>query len=320
MSKPKTLIVTIAGMIGESDLRPLREKSEVDYCELDTISEADLAAKCSGYDHLMLNMDVVPKTGNVKLTEAFYAHPSVKALKAIAVDMTGVDYFSPSVAASAGVLLQNIPHYSSRSVAESVVAEVLLHSRQRHLSYVDEIKGHSVEARKGINLLNRTAGIVGYGSIGSTVAEILKAIGMKVVVWNRTPKDGVESRTLEALFACSDVVCIALSTVGDGDGKNIGMIGKDLLSRCQGTIVVNLANELLVEPGAMADALASGSVAAYSVEDSKSMRAAYAAFDSVHFPPKNAWNSDESMQMLRDVWVSNVLSVIAGKPENVYRE
>jgi glycerate dehydrogenase len=320
MSKPKTLVVTIPGMIEEVDLKPLREKSDVDYCELQSISELDLAVKCAGYDYLMLNMDVVPKSGSLKLTESFYAHPEVKALKSIAIDMTGMDYFSPKCASSVGVMLQNIPHYSSRSVAESVVAEILLHSRQRHLSYVDEIKGRPLEARKGINLLDRTVGIVGYGSIGSTVSEILKALGMKVVVWNRTPKTGIASVSLEELFDLSDVICVALSTVSEGPGKNIGIIGKDLLERCHGAIVVNLANELLVDPVAMASALESGKVVAYSVEDSKEMRSAYSASERVHFPPKNAWNSDESMQTLRDVWVSNVISVIDGKPVNVYRE
>src|SRR5262249_22544939 len=158
----------------------------VDYRELPSIAEVDLAKSCAGYDYLMLNMDVVPKSGSLKLTENFYAHSSVRRLKTIAVDMTGMDYFSPKAAAAAGVMLQNIPHYSSQSVAESILAEILLHSRQRHLAYVDEIKGRLVEARKGINLLNRTAGIVGYGSIGSTVAGLLSALGMKVIVWNRS--------------------------------------------------------------------------------------------------------------------------------------
>lgn len=320
MAKPKILVVTIPEMIGETDMIPLRECSDVDYCELQSIAEADLAEKCGGYDYLMLNMDVVPKTGNLKLTAAFYAHPAVQNLKTIAVDMTGMDYFSPKAAAAAGVMLQNIPHYTSRSVAETILAEVLLHSRQRHLAYVDEIKQQPVLARKGINLINRTAGIVGYGSIGSTVAGLLDALGMKVLVWNRSPKPGVNSVSLAQLFEKSDVICVSLKTIHEGEGANAGMIDAHLLGRCHGAIIVNLANESLVDTKAMADALSSGKVAAYSVEASSNLRNALGSHPNVHFAPSNAWNSNESMQILRDVWVANVLSVIVGKPQNVYCE
>jgi phosphoglycerate dehydrogenase-like enzyme len=317
---PKTLIVTIPGMIGEVDLAPLRERSDVDYCELQSITEAELAERCAGYDYLMLNMDVVPKTGSLKLTETFYAHPAVRNLKTIAVDMTGMDYFSPKAAAASGVILQNIPHYSSQSVAESILAEILLHSRQRHLAYVDEIKRQPIEARKGINLTNRAAGIVGYGSIGSTVAGLVESLGMKVLVWNRSPKAGVNSVSLEYLFEQSSVICVCLKTVHEGQEANVGLIGAELLGSCHGAIIVNLANEALVDAKAMADALSSGKVAAYSVEASPSLNTALGSHPSVHFAPSNAWNSDESMQMLRNVWVANVLSVIVGKPQNVYRE
>jgi lactate dehydrogenase-like 2-hydroxyacid dehydrogenase len=327
MTKPKTLIVTIAGMIGEQDLAPLREKSDVDYCELTSITESDLAKKCAGYNYLMLNMDVVPKTkdSSVKLSDTFYADPSVRALKTIAIDMTGMDYFSPKAAAAAGVMLQNIPHYSSQSVAETILSEILLHSRQRHAAYVDLLKGGKAQARKGINLANRTAGIVGYGSIGSTVAGILKGIGMNVIVWNRSPKVGVKCVSLTELFQQSDVICVTLKTVNDGVDSNTGLIGADLLKLCRNAIIVNLANELLVDSDAITVALRNGNVAAYSVEASgeilrRQINEGNPDAEKVHFAPSNAWNSDESMQTLRDVWVNNILSVIAGKPINVYRE
>ena len=320
MSKPKTLIVTIPGMISDKDLIPLRKRTDVEYFETSTITESELAVKCAGYDYLMLNMDVVPKKGDFKLTEAFYSHPNVRDLKTIAVDMTGMDYFSPKAAEVAGVMLQNIPHYSSQSVAESIISEVLLHSRQRHLAYVDEIKQQDVIARKGINLDGRTAGILGYGSIGSTLAHLLSCLNMNVVVWNRSPKPGVNLVSLEALFAQSDVICVTLKTVTEGEEANVNMIGSELLELCSETIIVNLANQSLVDSSAMNQALSEGKVSAYSVEASTDTRSKLGSHPNVHFPPHNAWNSDESMQTLRDVWVANVVSVIEGEPQNVYKE
>jgi len=318
LKKPNTLVVTIPGMISEADLAPLREKSDVTYAEMERIAEAALASRCAGFDYLMLNMDVVPKKGALKLTSEFYSHPGTADLRSVAVDMTGMDYFSPKLAAARGLMLQNIPHYSSQSVAESAVAEVLLHSRQRHLAYMDEIRGRKVEARKGINLSGRTAGVVGFGSIGSTVAQLLRGLGMTVRCWNRTRRPGVDDISLEQLFSDASVIVLAVKTVSEGQNLNIGMIGSALLARCKGSIVVNLANPLLVDAEAMKAALVDGRVAGYSVETSD--RASLGNDERVHFPPSNAWDSDESMATLRSTWVENILSAIAGSPKNVYAD
>lgn len=320
MTKLKTLVATIPGMIGEKDLAPLRELSDVTYYEADSISETELADKCGGYDYLMLNMDIVTKSGNLKLTPDFYANSNVQNLKAIAIDMTGMDYFSPQAAEEAGIMLQSIPHYSSQSVAESILAEVLLHSRQRHLAYTDEIKQEKVISRKGINLDSRTAGIIGYGSIGSTVARLLSGLNMNIIAWNRSEKSGVNLVSLEELFEQSDVICLGLKTVTEGEESNVNMIGSDLLDLCNGTIIVNLANQSLIDASAMDEALSNGKVSAYSVEASADIRNILGKHPNVHFPPHNAWNSDESMQTLRDVWVGNILSVINGEPQNVYKD
>lgn len=317
-TRPRTLVVSTPGMIGEQDLARLRAASDIDYREIASISEGDLARNCAGYDYLMLNMDVLPKVGQLKLSDEFYSEPSVRSLKSIAVDMTGMDYFSPKSAAAAGVLLQNIPHYSSQSVSESILTEVLLHSRQRHLAYIDELRSRPITARKGINLKNRVAGIVGLGSIGKLTSELLARLDMQVIAWNRSPRRHIELVPLPDLFRRSDVICICLKTVQQGEQTTVGIINSDLLSKCEGAIVVNLANEALVDSRAMLQALASGCVEAYSVEDSPTMRAAFGGHDSVHFAPGNAWNSDESMQSLRDEWVGNILSAIQGEPQNVY--
>ena len=318
MAKPKTLVVSIPGMIGPRDLQSLSQYADVDYREMDSISEADLARMCAGFEYLMLNMDVVPKSGNLRLSPRFYDAASVRSLKSIAVDMTGVDYFSPQAAKAAGVMLQNIPHYSSQSVAESILAEVLLHSRQRHLAYQDERVGKPAEARKGINLKDRQAGVVGMGSIGRAAAGLLSAVGMKVRYWNRSGLELCGAALLPELFENSDVICVCAKTVIEGPDANVGMIGASLLSRCKGAIVVNLANELLIDPDAMSDALGNGAVSGYSVEASPAQRSTLGRFPQVHFPPPNAWNSDESMSQLRQTWVENLVSAIRGNPQNVY--
>lgn len=311
-AKPKTLVVTISGMIDRKDLAPLREVSQVDYHEVKSISEDALAKKCSGYDYLMLNMDSLPLKGHVKLTSKFYSSKSIEGLKMISVDMTGLDLFSPEEAEANGVRLKNISDYSTESVAESVLAEVLLHARQRHLGYMDMVKGKDQEPRKGINLLNKTAGIVGYGNIGSRVADLLKGIGMNVMAWDPFPRAGLEVHPLARIFDRADVICVLAKTVLEGEDSNVDMIDYDLMKRSKGAILVNLANPNLVSMDGVQRALRSGAISAYSYqkEYGSGKRDKIESMPSVHVCPPNAWDSDESREDLKGAWMDNVIKDI----------
>lgn len=309
----RTLIVTVPGMIAETDYAPLAQLSEVTYHEAAQISESELDALCAGYDYLMLNYDVVEH-----LSADFYGLPHIKALRAISVDITGVDWASPESAEAHSIPLLNIPHYSTESVAESTLAEVLLHSRQRHLAYIDELRGRPIEARFGFNLVGRTAGVIGLGSIGTRVAELLSAVGMDVIAWNRSERESPFSQvSLPELFSKSKVICVCLKTVRT-EPSNVGIVSRELLSLPEGAVVINLANVDLVDNEAMADAIEAGRVVGYTVERKDYLlESRLGALDAVHMPPSNAWASEESLTTLRHVWVKNVLDAINGDFPNV---
>lgn len=314
--KPKVLVVSIPGMIEKKDLQPISDVAEMKLVISDPMSEQKLAQMCSGFDHLMLNMDAVEKKGNFKLTKSFYSNPDAADLQSICVDMTGLDYFSPHEASAAGVQLSQVEDYSTRSVAETILCEVLLHSRNRHLAYMDMVEGEDAETRKGTNLLNKRAGIVGFGNIGSEVAHLLRGVGMDVVGWNHVPKPGLEITPLKTLFSECDVICISMKTVSEGEGKNLGMINGDLLGRCRGAIIVNLANGTLVDNAAMSSAIRSGKVIGYSVQnadlkDNPSDLKKLSAHRCVHICANDAWDSDESRAILKERWVGNMLEMIS---------
>ena len=316
MAMPRTLVVTVPGMISDEGLSGLRQRSEVDYVERDSVSEQELADLCAGHDYLMLNYDVIKQ-----LTPAFYEHENVRALEAISTDITGMDWAATAGAARHGVRLLNIPHYSTESVAESILCEILLHSRQRHSAYVDEIRGRDVEAREGFNVRNRRAGVIGLGSIGSRLAELLDAVGMDIVGWNRSPREDRRLLSLEEVFETSKVICICLKTVRSGPDANLGIIGRDLLMRCNQAVIVNLANVDLVDHEAMAEAIAAGKVIGYSVERKKELLdSPLGSADAVHMPPSNAWSSPESLKALQETWVANITEAMDGRYPNQYVE
>lgn len=321
-SKPKTLIVTVAGMIDKKDLAPLKAVSQVDYHEVKSISEDALAKKCSGYDYLMLNMDSLPLKDNLKLTPKFYSNKSLGGLRLISLDMTGMDMFSPDEAEKNGIKFKNINDYSTESVAESVLAEVLLHARQRHLGYMDMVKGKDQEARKGMNLLNKTAGVIGYGNIGSRVGDLLKGIGMNVMAWDPFPKAGLEVHSLAKIFDKADVICVLAKTILEGKDSNVDMIDYDLMKRSKGAILVNLANVNLVSMDGLKRALKSGTISAYSYqkEYGSGKKDKIESIPNVHVCPPNAWDSDESREDLKKAWMDNVIKDIKDSKSSKQKE
>ena len=169
-----------------------------------------------------------------------------------------------------------------------------------------------------MNLAGRTVGIVGLGSIGSKVAELCEAIGMDVLAWNRSERPGRILVPLKQLFQESDVIVIALKTEKVGPNANVGIVSEALLSEAGGAIVINLANAVLVDEPAMAQAIQSHRVSAYSLDRNEdSLQGPLGVLDEVHFPPSNAWNSDESLDTLRLTWVENTLKFAKGEPQNL---
>lgn len=321
-SKPKVLLLSLPEMwdMSESDLKPLREVAEVDWIQVKSITQDELAKKCEGYDYLMLNMDPMPfpdPNKMEKLTESFYDHPAVRRLKGINVDMTDVDFFSPGAAKKAGIPLQDSPDTTTESVAESALAEILLHARNRHLAYVDKIEGRDVECRKSMDLKGKIAGIIGKGNIGSRVGSFLNAIGMKVMFYDIDEKKGSKG-DIDEIFKKADVISIHIPVHQPHTNKsNIGFIGKDLLEMCKGTIIVNLATDIIVDLEALESALKSGKVSAYSVETGRKKMEALKKYENVHISPCS-YNSEESVRNIKKVWIGNMVSMIKGKPQNMW--
>lgn len=312
--RPSVLVVSVPDWIGEEHLAGLRELADVTVRNVDKITEDELALMVEGFDYLMLEFDVLDG-----LSPAFYEYESVRSLRAMSCDVTGMDWASPAAARANGVPLLQVPDYSTRSVAETILTEALVHAHQRHLAYKDELRGEAPIAREGRNLASSTVGIVGLGAIGQSSARLFEAVGAKVLCWSRSAREGFEMISLEELFERCDVIAVCVKTVRDGDNPNVGFIGADLLERCHNAIVVNLARPELVDNDAMYDAITSGRVVAYSL-DAPSGRYELEALEAVHLSPHDGWFTQESMEELRRVWVGNIVDHIGGRVSNEYSD
>lgn len=182
------------------------------------------------------------------------------ALRVISKHGSGIDVIDQAAAAARNIAVCSAPGANAAAVAEHSWALILacaksvlpLDKRLRE-GFWDKATHKSVE------LEGRTLGLVGLGAIGSRVARIGQAFGMKVVAFDpyaRTlPPECDAVETLSALLEQADVISLHCPLTE----QNRGMINKDMLALVKpGAILVNTARGGLIDEEALADALRNG--------------------------------------------------------------
>jgi len=318
---PKVLLVGKTSMVNDvwkikpNDLAQLKRFADVDLVTVDSMSEEKLAKMCEGYDYLMLNMDFLPfpdPNKMDKLTEKFYNNPGIKNLKGINVDMTDGDFFSPHLARQKGIFLQTSPNAVTRSVAESALCEIMLHAKQRHNSYAND-----ENCNKTLDLYGKTAGIIGYGNIGKALGKMLSGMGMNIL-FNDIKLSKGENTPIEKIFREADVISIHIPAIlPNTDKTNIGFIDSKLLNLCKGTILVNLATDIIVDSNSIISALNSGKIIGYSVEPGRKVTEKLRNFKQVHISPCS-FDSDESRTNVKRIWIENMITTLRGSPQNIW--
>mgnify|MGYP005929176613 CR=1 FL=1 len=190
-------------------------------------------------------------------------------LKWVGIIATGTDNLDLEVCRRHGVAVANVPGYSTYSVAQMTFS-LLLAICQCAERYNHAMKaGHwqlDIPAEYGLlpqmELLDKTFGVYGYGSIGRQTARIARAFGMKVLVCTRTVRpeyaeDGVEFVDVDTLLARSDV----LSLHCPATPATRGLINAGALAKAKpGMILLNTARGALIDEEALIAALESGKV------------------------------------------------------------
>lgn len=165
-------------------------------------------------------------------------------------------YMNPEELAQLGITVHTIKGYGDTAVAECAFA--LMWAAARNFARMDrEMRAGNWLRSDAVQLTGKTLGLVGFGGIAAEMARLARGIGMRVLAWNRTPKqhDGVEFVTLDALLAQSDVVSLHLLLTDETRG--ILSAGR-IASMRDGAILVNTARGALVDEDAMVAALRSG--------------------------------------------------------------
>jgi D-3-phosphoglycerate dehydrogenase len=166
-------------------------------------------------------------------------------------------YMNPEeLEAARGIRVHIIKGYGDTAVAEMAFA--LMWAAAKGLSRMDVgIRAGQWLRTDGLQLTGRTVGILGYGGIGAEMARLCRGAGMRVLAWNRTPREaaGVDFVPLETLLAESDVLSVHLLL----NDETRGFLSRARLAAMRpGAILVNTARGAVVDEMAMVSALEAG--------------------------------------------------------------
>ena len=167
-------------------------------------------------------------------------------------------YMNPEELAELGIAVHLIRGYGDTAVAEAAIA--LMWASARNIARMDrEMRTGNWLREDGMQLTGKTLGLIGFGGIAAEVARIARGSGMRVLAWNRTPKNftGVDFVPLEKLLAESQIVSLHLLLNDETRGF---LSGERIAAMKPGVILVNTARGALVDEAAMIEALKSGHI------------------------------------------------------------
>lgn len=283
-------------------------------------AQSDVVNRAKGAEILIINKTILGKEELDALAPE---------LEYIGLQSTGYNVVDLEAAADNGVTVCNIPAYSTNAVAQQVFAFIL--------HFANQVDLHSASVHSGgwcscpdfcywnapLSELNgKILGIIGFGSIGSRVAEIGEAFGMKILVNSRTKKDlngfkTAENTDLNTLLEKSDyITCHCPLTP-----ETTGMINKETISKMKkSAVLINTSRGPVVDEQALSDALNNGRISGaavdvLSVEPAKSDNPLLSAKNCV-ITPHIAWAAKETRARLVGILEDNLRCYLNGKSQN----
>ena len=248
--------VLVREEIAPAGVALLRERFEVDEDR-----ESDLAAIIGRYDAIVIR-------SATRLTAELIARGT--NLKVIGRAGVGVDNVDVEAATRRGIVVANAPESNVVSAAEHTLGLLVALARNIPQAHAALAEGRWERSRwSGVELAEKTLGILGLGRIGQLVARRAVGLQMRVVAYDpfvsaeRFRELGVESDTLEGVLARADFLSLHLPLNDD----TRGLIGAEAIARMKdGVRIVNAARGELIDEQALLDALVSGKVAGAALD------------------------------------------------------
>ena len=300
---------------GDISFAPMEAVGEVTY--YDVLPPADIPAAIGDRDAVVVN--------KARITaEVMDACPN---LKFVGLFATGYNNIDTVAAAERGIVVCNVPGYSTQSVAQHTFA-LMLHFASRADEYAASVargdwanaKTFSYLSFPSHELCGRTLAIYGYGNIGREVAAIGRAFGMKILATPHSPRpaeEGVEFVDTNELFARADYLSLHCPLTDE----TRHLVNAQTLALMKPTAyIINTARGGVIEEDALCDALNSGRLAGAGIDvlDIEPMRPGhpYLTAKNCYITPHVAWGTLDARSRLITMVAENLKAFEDGKPIN----
>ncbi|HLH13317.1 MAG TPA: phosphoglycerate dehydrogenase, partial [Solirubrobacteraceae bacterium] len=255
--RPKVLVKE---KIGESGIALLREHFDVEIgVDWD---EQQLRERIGDYEGIVIR-------SATKMTAELIERAT--RLKAIGRAGVGVDNVDVPAATKRGIVVANAPESNVVTAAEHTMALLLALARNVPQAYASLVAGRWERSKfSGVELYEKTLGIVGFGRIGQLVAQRARGFGMRVLAFDpfvsaeRYRELAVEKAdSVEDVYASADFITIHLPKTPETEG----FVDADAFAKMRdGVRVLNVARGGLIDDAALKDALDAGKVAGAALD------------------------------------------------------
>lgn len=284
----------------------------------DRTPPALVAERASNYEIILTNKTVIDKE----------AIDSLPKLKYIGVLATGYNVVNCEYAKKKGIIVTNIPAYSTESVVQAVFGLIIelasgigIHDRSVHNGEWAACPDFCYRKKTTFELAGKTLGIVGMGRIGKRIKDVASAFGMKVIANNKNLSGAGEGFTyvpLDTLFRESDIISLNCPQTAE----NTGMINSAAIELMKpSAVIINAARGGLIVEKDLAAALNEGRLAGagldvLSKEPPEPDNPLLSAKNCV-ITPHTAWATSDARARLMTTAAANISAFIKGEPVNV---
>jgi D-3-phosphoglycerate dehydrogenase len=297
--------VLVREPIAEAGVELLRSRFDVD-----VDGDSDLAGTIAGYDAIVirsatrLTADVIERADR---------------LKVIGRAGVGVDNVDVDAATRRGIVVANAPDSTVVSAAEQTIGLLVALARNIPQAHAALKQGAWERTRwSGIELADKTLGVLGLGRIGQQVARRAVGLGMRVVAYDpfvgedRFREAGIEREaTLEAVLGAADFVTLHLPLTDE----TAGIIDREAIASMRdGARLINAARGALVDEGALVEAIRSRKLAgaALDVFSAEPYSGPLLELDEVVVTPHLAASTDEAQDRAGVIVAEQIVAALEG--------
>jgi len=238
---------------------------------------------------------------------------SAQKLQVISRVGVGTDSIDLATAEKKHIKVQTTTQTTIQPVAEHTIALIFTMAK-RIAEYNDAARRNDYSVRTASLVLGKTVGIIGLGRIGKRVAEIVSALGCRVIFYDpfiaKSPDPAwVQVASLDELLGNSDIITLHVPA----QKESRPLMDREAFSRCRkGVLFVNTARGSLVDEEALFDAISRGDVggAGLDVTVKEPYSGPLLGLDKVIFTPHVASNTTESRIAMEKEAIENLIQFV----------